>query len=451
MARPPHTTLVLGAGKTGYSVVAYLAARGERITVADTRDAPPCLAQMRERYPQVEIITGRLPTECFAQFDQVVVSPGVALPNSPPPSPPSAKPRLVGDIELFVQNAAAPIIAITGSNGKSTVTMLVAEMLTAAGRVVLTGGNIGTPALDLLAPPSPDFYVLELSSFQLENTHSLTAAAAAIVNISADHLDRYPSTAHYIQAKARILDGAKVCVLNRDDAASRALLAQHPRAISFGLNRPPRAVDYGLIDAAQNRCRYLGRGETILAEVDRLTLRRRGEQNVANALTALALVDAVGAPLSAPVVDAMLAYRGLEHRCELAAEINGVKWINDSKGTNVGATVAAIQGLGNDLILIAGGLGKGADFSPLKKAVREHVRHAVLFGRDAERIAHVIAADTTVSRATDLQHAVALAAETAQAGQVVLFSPACASFDMFENYEQRGLAFKRLLGNPAAQ
>lgn len=430
------STLVLGLGTTGYSVIEYLAAHGEKITVADTRNPAPYYEQVRTQYPDVEVISGRLPTDCFAQFDRIVASPGIALDKQQPHVQ-----RVISDIELFVENITAPIIAITGSNGKSTVTMLVSTMLAAAGKTVLHGGNIGTPALALLAQPTADFYVLELSSFQLENTYSLAAAAATILNISEDHMDRYAHIEQYIQAKSRILKGAAVSVLNRDDPALHALRTSHPKAISFGLDTPPNKTDYGVLRTAHRR--YMMRGQTKLADTTQLAM--HGEQNIANVLTALALVEAVDVRCTQTVLDAALTYRGLEHRCELAAEINGVKWVNDSKATNVGATFAAIKSFGEPIVLIAGGRGKGADFSPLKQPVREHVRHAVLFGQDAERIAQAIATPSKVSRARDLPHAVSLAAGYAESGQVVLFSPACASFDMFENYAHRGRAFKRLL------
>ena len=444
MTRQPNSTLVLGLGKTGYSVIEYLSARGDHITVADSRDLAPCLARVREHYPRVEIITGRLPLDSFARFDRIVVSPGIAV---------QSEQRLVGDIELFAESATAPIIAITGSNGKSTVTMLLAEMLKAAGRSALTGGNIGTPALELLRQPTPDFFVLELSSFQLENTHSLHAAAATILNISEDHMDRYAHIDQYIRAKAKILEHAAARVLNRNDPASAPLRKANPAALSFGLDRPAGDNDYGLMSTAEGR--FLCRGDVVLAPFEGLAM--QGEQNIANALAALALLQAAGVPVTPAVIDAMRTFRGLEHRCELVAEINRVKWINDSKGTNVGATVAAINGFDGDIILIAGGIGKGADFSPLKKPVAERVRHTVLFGRDADLIAEAIAGevaaevaadaapDIEISRAADLKQAVSIAAGRARAGQVVLFSPACASFDMFENYAQRGLAFKRLV------
>ena len=457
--RPTLSTLVLGLGKTGYSVVEYLSAQGGKVTVADSRDLAPCLGRVRENYPRVEIITGGLPLDSLDQFDRIVVSPGIALPAGA-----AGEKTLIGDIELFVENATAPIIAITGSNGKSTVTTLVAELLGAAGKRALTGGNIGTPALELLARPVPDFYVLELSSFQLENTHSLRAAAAAVLNISEDHLDRYRHIGQYTDAKARILTGAAACVLNRDDPASASLLAANPDAVTFGLDRPAGARHYGVVDTPKGRslCRGHGQSVTPLGAVAQLAL--HGEQNIANVLAALALVESAGVPATPTVVDAACRWGGLEHRCELVAEIGGVKWINDSKGTNVGATVAALRGHGGigddggddgDLILIAGGIGKGADFSPLRAPVGERVSHVVLFGRDADAIAAAIAGCAEVSMARDLTHAVSIAAAHAhahaRAGRVVLFSPACASFDMFENYEQRGRAFKRLVAKLEAK
>jgi len=438
MPQQPTSTLVLGLGRTGYSVVEHLAARGDKITVADSRDVAPCLAQVRSRHPGVEVVTGRLPQERFGQFDRIVVSPGIAVKTG-------GAQRLVGDIELFAESARAPVIAITGSNGKSTVTTMVAALLAGAGRRALSGGNLGPPALALLAEPAPDFYVLELSSFQLESTHSLAPGAAAILNISQDHLDRYPDMRHYLEAKARILERATARVLNRDDPGLAALRSGDPAVVTFGLDRPPGERHYGVMDTARGR--FLCKGRVPLAAVERLSV--PGAHNIANALAALALLECAGVSATPQAVEALLAYRGLEHRCEVVADIAGVRWVNDSKGTNVGATAAAIRGLhgtGAGLILIAGGLGKGADFGPLQAPVGRCVSHAVLFGHDAPRIAAALAGHTRIARAADLRQAVAWAARHARAGQVVLFSPACASFDQFHDYRARGLAFKRLVG-----
>lgn len=447
-ATPPASTLVLGLGQTGYSVVEHLAARGGRVTVADSRDLPPCLARVRARHPRVEVVTGRLPQERFGQFDRIVVSPGIAVKTG-------GAQRMVGDIELFAESARAPVIAITGSNGKSTVTTMVAALLAGAGRRALSGGNLGPPALELLAEPAPDFYVLELSSFQLENTHTLAPAAAAILNLSEDHLDRYPDMHSYAAAKARILKHAAACVLNRDDPGLAELRAAHPGAVTFGLGPPPGARDYGVTETARGR--FLCRGATPLVAADELAA--PGAHNIANALAALALVECAGVEVTPPMAGALRTFRGLEHRCEIVAEIAGVRWFNDSKATNVGAAVAAIAGLCDSaddggpaagLVLIAGGLSKGADFAPLREPVGRHVNDAVLFGEDAPRLAAALAGRARISRAADLREAVTLAAECAQPGQAVLFSPACASFDQFDDYQARGAAFKKRVAELAA-
>ena len=448
MPMPPQTksaqsTLVLGLGATGYSVVAHLCARGDAVTVADSRDIAPHLANVRDHYPQVEVISGRLPFESLSKFDRVVVSPGIALPDN---IGDNGEVSLIGDIELFVETARAPIIAITGSNGKSTVATLAGKLLEAADFEVLVGGNIGTPALELLTQPPPDFYVLELSSFQLETTHHLRTVAAAVLNISEDHMDRYRNLAEYAAAKARILRNAKVCVLNRDDAASAELLRANPNAITFGLDRA-NGGNYGLVE------NYLCRGDTRLLRDDEMTV--HGAHNIANILAAFALVECAGAPLTQKMIAAAAAWRGLEHRCELAARFDGITWVNDSKATNVGATLAAICGFGDGLILIAGGVGKGADFSPLCDAVRAQVADVVLFGQDAPLIADALADCATIHHARDLQHAVSLAAECAKGmtktrAATILFSPACASFDAFENYQQRGRAFKQAVAQLGA-
>lgn len=424
------STLVLGLGRTGYSVIAHLAARGDaaRITAADSRLRAPCMARVREKFPRVRIIAGKFPS--LQDFDRVIASPGVALESKP-------HARVIGDIELFAECARAPVVAITGSNGKSSVTTLVTKMLTAAGKRALCGGNLGTPALDLLDAPAPDFYVLELSSFQLENTYSLNAAAAAVLNISADHLDRHRDLQSYAAAKSRILDGETCArVLNRDDANSAQLLRAHRDARTFGLDAP-RADEYGVRDG------YLCRGQTQLAPLAKMKL--QGAHHIANALAAFALLDAVGVAVTAAVVTTALEFAGLEHRCELVAEIDGVKWFNDSKATNVGATVSALTGMRGKCIWIGGGTGKDADFKPLQRPLQTRARAAVLFGRDADAIADALGGGVQILRARDLAHAVAIAvdAAAAHAAQNILFSPACASFDMFENYAARGDAFKR--------
>ena len=440
-----HSNLVLGLGKTGYSVVRHLCARGERVTAADSRESAPCLGLVRRHYPRVKIITGRLPRELFADFDRIVISPGLGIPRGLNGQPGNGNHvPMIGDIELFAQQARAPVIAVTGSNGKSTVTHLAATMLRAAGKRVLVGGNIGTPALDLLRRPPPDIYALELSSFQLESTDSLRAVAAVILNISEDHMDRYPHMRAYAAAKARILRGA-IAVLNRDDPNSRALLRRHSDAISFGLNRPA-ARHYGVVNTAEGT--MLCRGQTPLAAAAAMVL--AGDMHIANVLAATALAEAAGVPATPAMMAAAARFAGLEHRAELVAQLNGVRWINDSKATNVGAAAAAIESFGApaaNLILIAGGIGKGANFAPLRSPVSARVTQAVLFGRDADLMADALRDATEITRARDLSQAVGIAAAVARAGQTVLFSPACASFDMFADYAARGAAFKRAVAN----
>lgn len=442
---------MIGLGSTGYSVVKHLVKSGVQITVADSRELPPYLKQVKEEFPHVEIITGRIPYEWFGSFSQVVTSPGIEIEwQNISNHGAFNKELLVGDIELFVKQAKAPIIAITGSNGKSTVTMLVAEMLLAAGLKVKTGGNIGTPALDLLDQALadyyvPDYYVLELSSFQLETTYSLQACSATLLNISADHMDRYNSVDDYIDAKKRIFENANNVVVNRNDAQTNPRPSPNSTkdtaVTSFGLDVPQATNQFGVAESGD--ARSLVRGQTVLARVEEITL--QGEQNIANILAAMALVETAGVALNPRVINAALNYGGLPHRCEIVAEVNGVKWINDSKGTNAGATIAAITGFQQDIILIVGGKGKGADFSPLAKVIKARVKHTILFGEDAEIISQSLDESVPNTRVDLLEQAVVCAKKLAQSGAVVLFSPACASFDMFDNYEHRGNVYKQLV------
>lgn len=438
--------LVAGFGLTGCSVVRYLRTRGFAVEAADSRDLPPGLKETRGEFPGVALHTGGFDEQLFAGYDLIVVSPGVPLSEPVLVEAAARDAEIIGDIELFAREARAPVIAITGSNGKSTVTTLVGLMLEAAGQIAAVGGNIGRPALDLLPAPgsdelTPDYYVLELSSFQLETTRNLQAEAAAVLNISADHMDRYPDLGAYIAAKARILRGAKTAVLNRQDAAVMKLAESVPNCITFGLDTPPGAGDFGLREIQDER--WLCRGETRLCRVRDLAL--AGQQNVANVLAAMALATQAGVALTPETVAAACCFPGLPHRCETVGEWLGVRWINDSKGTNVGATVAAIEGFEAPLVLIAGGQGKGADFGPLRQALEGSARAAVLFGQDAGQIASVLEGAVETHRVESLETALETAAELAKPGDVVLFSPACASFDMFESYARRGDLFRRLV------
>ena len=432
--------IVVGLGKSGMSLVRFLANRGVPFAVADTRENPPELATLRRDYPHVEVRCGELDADFLCRAAELYVSPGLALATPALQQAAARGVTLSGDIELFARHAKAPIVAISGSNAKSTVTTLVGDMAAAAGKRVAVGGNLGTPALDLLADDI-DLYVMELSSFQLETTHQLGAEVATVLNVSEDHMDRYSGLPAYHLAKHRIFRGARQVVVNRQDALSRPLLTESQPCWTFGLNRPD-FKGFGLIEEGGEK--HLAYEFKTLMPVSELKI--RGGHNQANALAALALGHAVGLPF-----DAMLAtlrqFGGLEHRCQWLRERQGVSYYNDSKATNVGAALAAIEGLGVDiagkLVLIAGGDGKGADFQPLAASVAAHCRAVVLLGRDAEQIAAVLGDRVPLVRVHTLDEAVQRSAELAQAGDAVLLSPACASLDMFKNYEERGQLFAR--------
>lgn len=430
-----RTHVIVGLGRTGVSCARYFAAHGERFAITDSRANPPELKTIGEFGSDAVIRIGAFDLSLLDDADMVIASPGVSMRE--PFLKEAARRRIpiIGDIELFARIAKSPIAAITGTNGKSTVTTLVARMAEAAGRRVLAGGNLGRPALDLLSDPTPDLYVLELSSFQLETTYSLRCAAAAVLNITADHMDRYDDVEEYAAAKARILDGSQTAIVNWDDPYTRNMPVAGQRTIAFSLEPGTQAL-------------YRARkafGELLLLRGDETLVKMRdlkisGTHNAANALAALAICEALGYEMK-PCVDALKAFEGLPHRSQWIAEVNGVTYIDDSKGTNVGATLAAVAGMERPLVLIAGGLGKGQDFSPLADGFRGKVRHAVLIGQDAALLEQVLTGVTTTQRAVDMQQAVSFAAAAAQAGDTVLLSPACASLDMFRDYAHRGDEF----------
>ncbi|WP_394561618.1 UDP-N-acetylmuramoyl-L-alanine--D-glutamate ligase [Aquipseudomonas alcaligenes] len=430
--------IVVGLGKSGMSLVRFLAQQGVRFAVADTRANPPELATLQRDYPQVEVRCGELDVDFLCRASELYVSPGLALATPELREAAARGVKMSGDIDLFTRHAKAPIVAITGSNAKSTVTTLVGEMGAAAGKKVAVGGNIGTPALDLLAD-DVELYVLELSSFQLETTERLGAEVATCLNISEDHMDRYDGMQHYHLAKHRIFRGAKQVVVNRDDALSRPLIADQVPCWNFGLGKPD-FKRFGLIEEG---------GEKLLAfQFEALMptaeLKVRGAHNQSNALAALALGHAVGLPFEA-MLQTLRNFAGLPHRCQWVRELRGVGYYDDSKATNVGAALAAIEGLGADiagkLVLIAGGDGKGADFSALKAPVAKFCRAVVLLGRDAELLASALGDAAPLVRVATLDEAVQRCAELAEAGDAVLLSPACASLDMFKNFEERGRLF----------
>ena len=430
--------LIVGLGATGLSCARFLTAQGAEIAVTDSRACPPGLERLHTELPDIAVFLGGFDADAFARADCLVVSPGVSLRE---PLIVEARARgveILGDIEIFARYAKAPVIAITGSNGKSTVTSLVAEMARASGFKAAMGGNIGTPALDLLAEQA-DLFVLELSSFQLETTTSLEPAAAVILNISEDHMDRYSSLSDYTAAKVRIYHGGGALVVNRDDAQVRATLAmvQHGRSVvRFGLDVPAEG-DFGLCEHEGET--WLCRGQECLLPERELKI--KGRHNTANALAALALGQVMGLSQSA-MLTVLQRFPGLPHRSQWVRERQDVSWYNDSKATNVGAALAAINGIpARKLVLIAGGQGKGQDFTPLRNAVAQHCRAVVLLGEDAARLQQALKDTVPLISVSSLIEAVAEAANLAQAGDAVLLSPACASFDMFNDYVDRGEQF----------
>ncbi len=442
MAAGTSKRVVIGMGKTGLSCARFLHARHESFVWCDTREVPPGLDTIRRDFPDTELRCGDLDVDLLCGADEIIVSPGVSLEEPALLAAAAAGVSLVGDIELFVRATQKPVIAITGSNAKSTVTTLVGEMAAACGLRAGVGGNLGTPVLDMLADDATnDCYVLELSSFQLETTHSLHAQVATVLNISEDHMDRYDSLQQYVAAKQRIYASAHNVVSNRADIATVAPAGESFQCWTFGLDEGgERAVgvsgNVGLSNSA---------GQWLVCDGNRLMraedIRIAGRHNLANVAAAFAIAIAAGWDVVA-CATAVREFKGLPHRCQWVAEKNGVRFYNDSKGTNIGATVAAIEGLGEgkNIVLIAGGEGKGADFSQLAPVVQQHVKQLVLIGRDAPEIA-AACSDVAQLNAQTLVEAVQKAREAAIAGDVVLLSPACASFDMFNGYDDRGRQF----------
>ncbi len=434
-------SVVVGLGKTGLAVARFLKREGHRFAVIDTRDNPPGLEEFRAEMPEIELHLGGYRQDWLDGADELVVSPGLSLKTPEIAQALAQGARAIGDIELFCRKVKAPIIAITGSNGKSTVTTLVGEMAAAAGVAVEVGGNIGTPVLDLLERPEAELYVLELSSFQLETTHSLRAVAATILNISPDHMDRYRDLAEYHQAKQRIYRGCRHAVINGDDLLCEGLLPSDCAVTRFTLGTPD-LKQYGL--RVHQGETWLARGLEPLLPVR--AMKMRGRHNQANALAALALIEAAGVALE-PALEALQAFTGLAHRCQWAGDVDGVIWFNDSKATNVGAALAAIEGLGAELegearlILLAGGDGKGAEFDELAPAVARYVRTVVLIGNDAERIAAALPGAAIEHAGYDFARALELCRTAARPGDRVVLAPACASFDMFDNFNHRGDCF----------
>ncbi|MFT4058982.1 MAG: UDP-N-acetylmuramoyl-L-alanine--D-glutamate ligase [Legionella sp.] len=436
--------LVAGIGKTGLSVARYLRRNNKPFIAFDTRPQAPGLADFTVEFPEVTVYVQQVPMDILSQVTDVIASPGLALDLPLLQQAKQAGIAVYGDIECLAREVHAPVIAITGTNGKSTVTTLVGEMAKAAGYKVAVAGNIGTPVLDMLNDEHQyDLWVLELSSFQLDLTHSLKPVAATILNVSPDHLDRHHSMEAYIEAKQRVYHHAQVTLFNRDDAYTtpKSLVA---KAISFGQNEPA-AGDWGL--RTKDHKIYLAKGTTCFLSAESVLI--KGVHNWLNTLAACALADAAGISLQ-HMIHVLTTFTGLSHRCQWVRSLNDVDWINDSKGTNIGATISAINGIGGSMqgkiVLIAGGQGKGADFRELAQPIADYVRSIVLIGEDADKIEAALANVVPIARASSLDSAVQMAKTQAKPGDVVLLSPACASMDMFRDFNHRGEQFTALVG-----
>ncbi|MDD4912732.1 MAG: UDP-N-acetylmuramoyl-L-alanine--D-glutamate ligase [Sideroxydans sp.] len=442
-----QSVLVIGLGETGLSLARWLTAQGAQVCVADSRSNPPGIETLYKEMPQVDVHCGPFRDESLIGIERIAISPGVPLAEPFVQRAIARDIPVVGDIELLAQQLASndyrrntKVIAITGANGKTTVTSMVGAMCAEAGLDTQVAGNISPAVLDALSKrvQQPQVWVLELSSFQLETTSSLAADTAVVLNVTEDHLDRYDgSMDKYAAAKARIFQGAGVQVLNREDVRSVAMQIAGRPQISFGLNAPTGESDWGIKCEAD--VVWLMQGTQKILRADELQV--SGLHNVANALAALALCRSLGLPL-APLVKALRNFKGLPHRVEKVAEVSGVTYYDDSKGTNVGATEAALKGMGKQSVVILGGDGKGQDFSPLKNAVAHYARAVVLIGRDAPLIEKALrGCGKVILNARDMDEAVRIACATAQRGDAVLMSPACASFDMYKNYLHRAEAF----------
>ena len=435
--------VIVGLGSSGVSAVRYLVAQGIPVAMTDSRMLPPNLKEFQQTYPSVPVFVGGLNEALLAKAKVIVMSPGVSLKEPVVAQQIKHGKKVIGDIELFAQATKKPVIAITGTNAKSTVTTLVGKMAEMDNHKVQVGGNIGIPALDLLMMPEPDLYVLELSSFQLETTYSLAPRVATVLNITPDHMDRYDTVQEYCAAKHRVYLNAEIAVCNRDDLATNCDSALVKRKLNFMLHAPLKN-EFGLLQ--KNGENYLAFENTFLMPVSELPILGRHYQ--ANALASLALGHGFGLSMEA-MLQTLRDFKGLAHRCQLVRKHNGVFWYNDSKGTNVGATLAALEGLGPEikgrLVLIAGGVGKNADFSPLIFAIEKYVKTVVLIGEAAPILASVLGDRVAIQFARTMEEAVDIAGTLADADDSVLLSPACASYDMFNNFEHRGEVFERIV------
>ena len=435
-ALDPETAkvLVVGLGNTGISVAHYLHGLGFQFAIIDSRAKPPMMDEFFQKMPDTPVFTGGFDEAAFKVATHLAVSPGVSLNEQAIIKARANGSKIVSDIDLFACSVDTPIVAISGSNGKSTVTTMLGEMAKAAGIAVGVGGNLGTPALDLLAL-NAQLYVLELSSFQLERTSALNALAATVLNISADHLDRHADLAEYAREKQRIFRGEGVMVINIDDPVVLVMQDHRRTTTTFSINKN---ADFYL--NYQGDREYLMHHESCLMPLADLPL--EGRHNAANALAALALGSTLGLDQQV-MCDALRKFKGLSHRMQRVAEIRGVTWVNDSKATNIGACVAALQGYAQKVILLAGGDAKGADMSELMPAIKEKAKCVVLMGKDAELIKQALNGCVPVYSADNMTQAVQIAADLAEVGESVLLSPACASLDQYKNYQDRGEKFTK--------
>ena len=431
--------VVAGLGISGVSAVNFLHEHGYRVAVTDSREVPPG----HDKIPaEVQTRFGQFDQDLLLQAEEIIISPGLD-PKLPEIQAAIEKGiPVVSEIQILRRATDKPLVAITGSNAKSTVTTLFGLMAQEAGVKVAVGGNLGRPALDL-THDDPDVYILELSSFQLETTTNLAAEVAVVLNMSEDHLDRHGDMSGYHTAKHRIFQAVKKVVYNRDDSLTRPLVPDVTPMQSFGLNAPD-LNQYGIL-REDNGTIWLARGRERLLKSSEMYI--QGTHNVANALACLALGEAIGLPRE-KMLETLKTFKGLEHRCEFVKEVNNVRYYNDSKGTNIGATLAALDGLGaaiepqgGKVAIILGGQGKGQDFTALRNSLQKYAKVAVLIGEDRPIIEKAIEGTTTLLHADSLQEAVALCQQNTHAHDVVLLSPACASFDMFTGYPERGHRF----------
>lgn len=452
--------VVVGLGQSGLSVAHYLVKQGYQVAVTDAQAAPVLAVKLPEAVTTRQF--GAIDAELLQQAARIIISPGIALSTPEVAAARQAHIPVVSDIQLFCDACRVPIVAITGSNAKSTVTTLVGQMAADAGVNVGVGGNIGVPALTLLENSEMELAVLELSSFQLETVSNLGAQVATVLNMSPDHLDRHGDMLGYHQAKHRIFQGAKSVVINREDALTRPLVADNLPRISTGIHAPDKD-QYGLIVDSDGQI-YLARGTQKLLSADKLLI--KGRHNLLNAQAALALGELAGLPL-ASMLATLQQFTGLEHRCEYVASVAGIDYFNDSKGTNIGSTIAAIEGLGavyapkdGKLLLVLGGQGKGQAFGELTPFINQYVSQVLFIGEDAPLIeqhlrAAKISHDVTLHQCQTLENAFATILQVTSSSlsqvQAVLLSPACASFDQYSGYAARGEHFGRLVHQLASE